>query len=48
MMGTAAERTSVPAMPQEHLEQLDRIDQTYWWHRVRWRVVRHCLRRFRP
>ena len=40
---------SVEAMPAEHLAQLDVIDQTYWWHLVRWRAVRrmllHTLRR---
>ena len=48
MSGPFVARESAPAIPQEHLEQLDQIDQTYWWHRVRWRVVRHCLKRFRP
>jgi len=40
--------SQAPAMPMrtEHLAQLDAIDQTYWWHRVRWRVVRWCLNRF--
>ena len=35
------------AMPQVHLEQLDAIDQRYWWHRVRWRAVRRAVRRAR-
>ncbi|MBI4342359.1 MAG: methyltransferase domain-containing protein [Candidatus Omnitrophica bacterium] len=32
-------------MRAEHLAQLDAIDQTYWWHRVRWRAVRRSLHR---
>lgn len=36
----------VPRALLAHLDQLDRIDQTYWWHRVRWRAVRWCIRRF--
>lgn len=27
-------------MPAAHLAQLERIDRSYWWHRVRWQVVR--------
>ncbi len=34
-------------MRTEHLAQLDAIDQTYWWHRVRWRTVRQCMRQWR-
>ena len=36
------------AIPQAHLEQLDAIDQRYWWHRVRWRAVRRAIRRAAP
>jgi len=43
--GPAPGPPAAPAMRQ-HLEQLDRIDQSYWWHRVRWRAVRSTLRRF--
>ena len=32
-------------IPAEHLAQLDAIDQTYWWHRVRWRAIRRSLMR---
>src|SRR3989338_1842933 len=46
MSSSSADRLLAPAMPQEHVEQLDQIDQTYWWHLVRWRVVRRCLTRF--
>ena len=35
-----------PVMPPAHLEQLEKIDQNYWWHRVRWRIVRWCIRRY--
>lgn len=36
----------VSQMPASHLAELERLDQTYWWHRVRWRIVRRCIRQF--
>lgn len=38
---------SVVQIPREHIQQLRQIDQTYWWHRIRWRVVRDCIHRYR-
>ncbi len=35
-----------PKIPAAHLAQLERIDRSYWWHRVRWRIVRRSLRQF--
>ena len=42
----AAAAASMPRALMAHLDQLDQIDQTYWWHRVRWRAIRHCIARF--
>ena len=36
----------VTPLPAEHLAELERLDQSYWWHRVRWRIVRRCLERY--